>query len=199
METRRMRRIRVYVAAFAAMLLPAGCSQPPMPRPYAYFRIDLPEHAYTRCDVFSHCEFDMSAYAVANRREEQWAGKYDEWYNLDYPSLNGTIHLSYKKITPETFQTVSEESYTLAYKHTIRADAIEESLYANDTARAFGILYEMSGNAASPVQFFISDSIRHFIRGALYFNALPNPDSIAPVSTYVEQDIIRLIESLEWK
>ena len=75
METRRMRRIRVYITALAAILLQAGCSQPPMPRPYAYFRIDLPEHAYTRCDVFSHCEFDMSAYAVANRREEQWAGK----------------------------------------------------------------------------------------------------------------------------
>jgi gliding motility-associated lipoprotein GldD len=187
----------IYVCLVLTTLLTA-CSDTPVPRPYAYFRIDLPEHDYRRTTVFSNCTFDISRYAVIKKSEERWAGEFDEWYNIWYPRFDGTIHLSYKKITPDMFQDISEESRTLAYKHTIRADAISESMFLNDTTRTYGILYEMTGSAASPCQFFISDSTNNFIRGALYFNVSPNPDSIAPVSVYVEQDIIRMIESLKW-
>lgn len=176
-----------------------NCSENYLPKPYGYFRIDLPSHQYNHIDSIGPYSTEISEYCHPSHTDDSWATNADNWVNLEYPKLNATLHLSYKKIDISNFQTVSEESRTLAYKHTVRADAIAESYFANDTTRTYGILYEMKGNAASPVQFFITDSTKNFLRGALYFNNLPNADSIAPVSIYVEQDIIHLIEKLKWK
>jgi gliding motility-associated lipoprotein GldD len=61
------------------------------------------------------------------------------------------------------------------------------------------VLFEIKGNAATPYQFFATDSTTHFLRGSLYFNVYPNKDSLAPVVDFVKKDIFRLIETLEWK
>ncbi len=178
----------------------AGCAPTPQPKPYGYFRIALPDHEYVLNDTLGNYTTEVSKHCVSvESRDISWATNADQWVNLHYPEINATIHLSYKKITPQMFKVVSEESRTLAYKHTIRADAIIEQFYANDTTRTYGILYQMEGNAASTTQFFLTDSSRHFLRGSVYFNAIPNSDSIAPVSAYIEQDVIHLIESLRWK
>ena len=83
---------------------------------------------------------------------------------------------------------VAEDSRTMAYKHTIKADAIMETLYSNDTSRVHGILYEIKGNAASSLQFWVTDSSRNFIRGSLYFNVEPNKDSLAPVISFFKEE-----------
>jgi gliding motility-associated lipoprotein GldD len=98
------------------------------------------------------------------------------------------------------FQQLSEEARMLVYKpHTVKADAISESLYQSAERDVYGILYELKGNTASNVQFVVSDSVTHFLRGALYFNSNPNKDSIAPVVNYINEDIIRLVETLRWE
>ena len=99
----------------------------------------------------------------------------------------------------DSFIVVTEDSRRLAYKHTIKANSIIENYYENDTTKVYGVLFKISGNAASPVQFFITDSVKNFLRGALYFNNIPNYDSIMPVADYVQEDIERLIESMHWK
>jgi gliding motility-associated lipoprotein GldD len=93
----------------------------------------------------------------------------------------------------------TEDSRALAYKHTIKADAINETVYTNPGHRVYGILYDIKGNAASSLQFYLTDSVRHFLRGSLYFNVEPNKDSLAPVIAYFREDIVHLIESFEWK
>ena len=170
-----------------------SCGNNVNPKPYEYFRIDLPEHEYSRVEQKEY-NFDMSKYAEIS----PYVGE-TEGINIDYNSINGRIHLSYLPIDVDTFQVVSEECRTLAYKHSIKANAIIENYYANDTTKVYGVLYKITGNAASPVQFFITDSTKHFLRGALYFNNLPNYDSISPVADYINQDILRLIETLHWK
>jgi len=170
-----------------------SCGKRINPKPYEYFRIDLPEHEYLRAEQNEY-SFEMSKYAQFSPYEGETKG-----INIDYNTINGRIHLSYLRIDVDTFAVVSEECRTLAYKHTIKANAIIENYYANDTTKVYGVLYKITGNAASPVQFFITDSVKHFLRGALYFNNLPNYDSIAPVADYVNQDIIHLIETLKWK
>ena len=73
------------------------------------------------------------------------------------------------------------------------AEAITEQPYGNPEHKVYGILYDIKGDAASPIQFMLTDSVHHVLRGALYFDAVPNKDSIAPVLNYVRKDIIRML------
>jgi len=111
--------------------------------------------------------------------------------------LKGKIHLSYKTIH-NNFNELMEDSRRLAYKHTIKADAINEQMFIDDEKHVFGILYDIQGDAASSIQFFATDSTTHFLRGSLYFNVIPNKDSLAPVVSFVKKDIIKLMETLSW-
>ncbi len=90
-----------------------------------------------------------------------------------------------------------EDARGLAYKHTVKADAIEETIFQRPGSM-YGVLYDIGGSAASSVQFFISDSSRHFMRGALYFNSSPQPDSLAPVIGFLRADMIRMMETVKW-
>ena len=177
----------------------AGCGKKAQPKPSGYFRIDLPEREYVVDSELGPYSVERSAHSHLDKSDNTHATDADEWINVVYPSINAKIHLSYKRIDKSTFQKVVEECHSLAYKHTVRADAIQESYYGNDTTRVYGILYEMKGNAASPSQFYVTDSVRNFLRGSLYFNHTPNADSIAPAANYVLQDMIHMIETLEWR
>lgn len=177
-------------------LLLVSCSNY-TPKPYAYFRIDLPKHEYSQFDSsYPPINFDYSTLAKISAREA--ANEQEQYLDIVYGGFNGKIYCSYKKIEGD-FRQLSEDSRNLVYKHTVRADAIIEKPYANPEANVYGILYEITGNAATPVQFILTDSAKHFLRGALYFNAVPNADSIAPVSAFIEKDLMRLVETLRWK
>lgn len=92
-----------------------------------------------------------------------------------------------------------EDSYTLTYNHTIKADAICETPFVNDEENVYGLLYDLKGNTATAVQFYMTDSAIHFMRGSLYFYASPNEDSLAPLIKFFRDDIVHLIETLRWK
>ena len=92
----------------------------------------------------------------------------------------------------------SSDLRTLVYKHSVKADAINETVYSKP-GESYGVLYDIKGNAASPTQFFITDSTKNFIRGALYFNMPPQPDSLEPVINFIRQDIVEIMESVQWK
>lgn len=186
------------IAILFVCVLLAGCGKKAQPKPYGYFRIDIPEHEYVEVRNLGPYTIEKSVHCQPDKTDKTHATASDEWINLHYPTLNAKIHLSYKRIDKETFQQVTEESHSLAYKHTVRADAIQESYYGNDTTKVYGILYEMKGNAASPAQFYVTDSVHNFLRGSLYFSHTPNADSIAPAANYVLQDMIHLIETLHW-
>lgn len=186
------------IAILFVCVLLAGCNKKAQPKPYGYFRIDIPEHEYVEVSNLGPYTIEKSVHCQPDKTDKTHATASDEWINLHYPTLNAKIHLSYKRIDKETFQQVTEESHSLAYKHTVRADAIQESYYGNDTTKVYGILYEMKGNAASPAQFYVTDSVHNFLRGSLYFSHTPNADSIAPAANYVLQDMIHLIETLHW-
>lgn len=172
-----------------------SCGKKATPKPYEYFRIDLPPHQYKLIDNLEDISFEISEYGQIS----DYKGGDVKGYNVDYPSLNGRIHLTYMPLNLDSFIAVTEDSRRLAYKHTIKANSIIENYYENDTTKVYGVLFKISGNAASPVQFFITDSTKNFLRGALYFNNLPNYDSIMPVADYVQEDIVRLIETVRWK
>jgi len=173
-----------------------SCKKNYTPKPRGYFRIDLPEKKYTKFDTSFPYTFDYPIYTNIKEDHSRLTEKY--WINIEYPYLNGKIHVSYKNINNNIDQ-ILEDTRKLAYKHAIKADAINEKLFQKPEKSVYGILYEIEGNAASSMQFFLTDSTNHYLRGALYFNTEPNKDSLAPVLEFVKEDIIRLIETLEWK
>ncbi|MFW5915933.1 MAG: gliding motility lipoprotein GldD [Bacteroidota bacterium] len=166
------------------------------PRPRGYFRIELPEKAYEPLELNCDYTFEYPVYSKIIRDPE---GVGEEcWINIHYPRFNGDIHISYKSME-DSFKTYVEDARELAYKHTIKAEAIQEERYTDKERNVYGIFYNLEGNVASPVQFFVTDSTKHFLRGSLYFRTEPNQDSLAPVIQFVKKDIRHLIETLEWK
>ena len=188
-----------FVFSLTLIALPAlfyGCGDAPTPRPYGYFRVDLPAHRYIRFDsVGLPYTFDKSASATVIPRAAKGE---NYWIDISYKTLNANIYGSYKPVKSDLYNLL-EDTRSIVYKHDVRADAITETPFENRNKRVFGILYDLSGNTASPVQFIVTDSTRHFFRGALYFENVPNKDSIAPMAEYVREDIVRMIESFEWK
>jgi gliding motility-associated lipoprotein GldD len=117
-----------------------------------------------------------------------------------YPTLNGRLHLSYFKIeNQKMLGSLIEDSRRLVFKHTVKAEGIQESKISNNQSKVYGLFYDIEGNAASSIQFFVTDSTNNFLRGALYFYAEPQADSIAPVLEFVKKDIMVMLESFKWK
>jgi gliding motility-associated lipoprotein GldD len=166
------------------------------PKPRGYFRIDLPKKKYEKLEINCPYKFQYPAYTKIVK-DPGGIGK-DCWINIHYTQFDGDIHISYKQIN-NNLKTYVEDARNLAYKHTIKAEAIREKLYEDTQRDVYGILYELKGNVASPAQFFVTDSSRHFLRGSLYFRTEPNKDSLAPVTKFVKKDIEHLIETLHWK
>lgn len=165
------------------------------PKPYAYMRIDLPTRKYQDLKTGYPFSFSYSKHAYIEQDKAYDAEKY--WINVVYPSINAKIHLSYKDVT-NNFAAYSDDSHKLAYKHYIKAEAINEKGYTNKKDNVYGIVYNIKGNTASSIQFFVTDSTKHFLRGSLYFNCKPNKDSLAPFIQYMHTDIKHMIESFKW-
>lgn len=161
------------------LLLASGCKDQYTPKPYGYFRIDFPEKQWVASpDTLPYC-FEQSAQAILEADPDKQAEP--GWMNLSYPQYNAKLHLSYKEINNDTaLNHYLEDCHHLAYTHTIKAESINEKYFKN--REIFGLIYYIEGNTASSTQFFITDSTRHFLRGALYFNQHPDKDSLAPVS-----------------
>jgi len=185
------------IPVIALMLLALMCCKPHYtPKPAGYLRIDFPEKAYQIYNTSCPYTFEYPLYGKITAD----SSKISElcWINIEFPGFGGKIHISYKQVN-NNVNTFIEDSRTLAYKHTVKADAISETLYTNDEKRVFGLLYQIKGDAASSVQFYLTDSTKHFLRGSLYFNVQPNADSLAPVIDFFKEDVMHLIETLEWK
>ncbi len=173
-----------------------GCGKSSIPRPYGYFRVDLPKHAYRTIDTLGlPYRFDLPKNAKLISRDAH-GEKY--WVDIYYPKLNASIYCSFKPVKGNLINLL-EDTRKIVYKHSVRADGIGEKVFSHPEKNVHGILYDLAGNTASSVQFILTDSTQHFFRGALYFNNVPNKDSIAPMSNYIREDVVRIMESFEWK
>jgi gliding motility-associated lipoprotein GldD len=182
-------KIKFLLIGLIAIL--SSCSKNYSPKPLGYFRIDLSEKEY---QIFhSNCSYQF----LSPKDVKIINGKNNCWYNIYYPSHDATIYLTYKMLD-SNLASVVEESHKLAYDHAVRSDGIIEKVYVNEKEQVYGVLYDIHGNSASNLQFFVTDSTSHFLRGSLYFNTIPNSDSLQPVKDYIKEDLQTLIESLKW-
>ena len=173
-----------------------SCKETFSPKPRGYFRIDFPAKEYQLFDSTCPYSFEYPKYAKIEANTSKTAEPC--WIDISFPHYKCKIYLSYKSLNQNLSQ-VTEDSHELAYKHTIKADAIDEYLVNDPSRKVYGIVYDISGNAASSVQFHLTDSLRHFLRGSLYFETRPNKDSLAPAIAFFRKDIDKLISTLKWK
>lgn len=174
-----------------------ACKQNYTPKPRGYFRINLPKKVYktTEKKMGLPYSFEYPKYSFLQKKTA--LPKTNYWFNIVFPKLNAKIYLSYKSVN-KNIDNLTKDAREFVYKHTVKADAIVETPYENKDKKVYGLLYEIKGDAASNIQFYLTDSTKHFLRGALYFNNLPNKDSLAPVVDFIRKDILHLIETVKW-
>ena len=187
-------KLCIYILLFACFI--SACGSKGTPKPRGYFRIDFPEKKYQVYD--STCPFSFEYPAYSNIVKDMDKNAEPCFMNIEFAQYNGKIHLSYKDVK-KNIATFIDDAHTLAYKHTIKADGILEDTIFRPNRKVYGLIYDIKGNAASSVQFYVTDSVKHFLRGSLYFNTVPNKDSLAPAINFFRKDILHLIETLKWK
>lgn len=188
----------VYTIVVVAML---ACNSPYVPRQEGYFRIDFPEKKYVEFNEAGYpYTFEYPAYGniVKDSLFFDSTAENPYWINIHFPQFDGRIYISYKNIGRYQFQQLINDAYKMTGKHTIKASGINDSVM-HPASNVSGTFFQVEGNVATASQFFLTDSTRHFLRGALYFDATPNEDSLRPVNEFLTADMKHLINTFRWK
>lgn len=188
---------------FIFLIAAFGCKEIAVPKPRGHFRIDMPQRQYvqynnqTEKNIKIPLAFEYPVYGQITFPQQK--GSDPGWFNIEFPNYKARLYLTYKKVNND-LDSLLEQSYNLNVKnHVSKADAIKEQVISNKENKVYGILYDLKGNTASAVEFYVTDSVNHYLRGSLYFASEPNADSLAPVIDFFREDIMHLIETLKWK
>ncbi|MFN8308832.1 MAG: hypothetical protein U0T73_02615 [Chitinophagales bacterium] len=196
-----MKNVFSIIAVLALLFLFSGCHGDYVPKSKAYPRVIFPEKKFDEYDNGS-CPFAFRkpVYAQVYRDSVYMGRPITEpcWLNISFPDFNATVNLTYKSIAPGMFVQLLEDAHKLSFKHSKKANFIDESLIRNKNGVS-GLYYEVGGEAASNVQFFLTDSTHHFVRGSLYFYNEPNADSMAPILSFVKADLDTILGTFRWK
>ena len=168
-----------------------ACASDVQPKPKGYLRLEYPKAEYLTFEELSDFSFEYNS-------NEQIKVRSQITPRLVYHEMKATLYINYVSIE-NNLDSLLNDAYKLPYKHVSKAESIPEKVFINDQSRVYGTLFSVVGNAASQHQFFLTDSTHHFLVGSLYFYARPNFDSIYPATVYLQKDIVRLMETLNWK
>jgi len=189
---------------FVIVILVDACGEdiPLTPKPRGYPKVHYPEKAYQSFDAgFCHFTFQYPVYAEI----EQDTNFLNEapvdpcWFDVYMPAFNSRIHCSYYPIGPyKSLDRLKQDAFEMADWHNKRANYIDEIRIERPEDEVYGFAFEIEGPAASSFQFYLTDSTDHFLRGALYFRAKAEPDSLAPITSFVKEDVRYLINTFQW-
>lgn len=180
---------QVYIAFLGCgLFISCGDTQP---KPNSYLRLEYPEATYERTST--DCTFTYDKNTLASIQDNEGCQ-----FKIVYPGMSASIYMDYKPIENNLMHLL-EDAQKLTYNHTIKAEEIIEHPFVNPDKKVYGMFYNVTGDAATNIQFYATDSVKNFVVGTLYFYTKPNYDSIYPATKYVEKDMIRLMESIEWK
>ncbi len=179
-----------------------SCGEDDVPKPKAFLRLQYPETKYKGVqlpDTEVRFQVNTLVDGVTFKAIPSTTKSYG--INLEYSPLKATVFLTYKAVAgrPEYLRAFLRDAQKLTFEHTKKADEIPAYPYEDANRKVYGVLSEVKGNVASPLQFYVTDSLNHFLTGSLYFNAKPNYDSILPAINYVQKDLRHIMESLAWE
>ena len=180
-----------YIALSILAVLTFSCGGDALPKPQGFLSLEYPIPKYQ--PILNSCAYSFDKNSLGTVRYKK-----DCSAVIDYPLLDGSLFLTYRPVTGN-IDTLLKDAQKLTYEHVVKADDIIEEKYINKTQNAYGMFYDVRGNAASQSQFYVTDSVSHFITGSIYFNVKPNYDSIYPAAAYLKNDIRHLMETINWK
>ena len=214
------RQLFSYLIIILAFSILAGCNSTYTSKKKGYFKIDLPEHGYTAFNnpAFPYAfEYPVYASIIQDSTYFDSSPENPYWINIDFPALHARVFLSYKIIGGKAYYKIKQadgsykdstginqfdrmvnDAFNLTNKNEALASSIKDSIIHTKN-NISGIFFKVGGNAATARQFFLSDTTRHFLRGALYFDATPNADSLRPVQDFLQKDLEHMINSFQWK
>ncbi len=184
-------RVQFYLFFISCCAIFISCDSDVLPKPEAFLSLEYPKADYIK--IASDCNYGFEKNDIGIVRFKDNCSAI-----VDYPALDGTLFLTYRKVN-DNINSLLRDAQKLTYEHVIKADDIIEEKYVNELQGVYGMFYDVRGNAASQSQFYVTDSIQHFITGSIYFNAKPNYDSIYPAAVYLKNDIRHLMETISWK
>ncbi len=168
-----------------------SCKEDVLPKPKAYLSLEYPEKSYQKLNIKRPYTFNVL-------KNTKIIDDKNNWLKIKYPDLKASIDITYRPVN-NNIKELLTEAEKLVFKHAVKAEQIIPKDFINPEKRTFGSLYEITGNAASHLQFHVTDSTNNFIKGSLYFYAKPNYDSILPAVAYIKEDVLQIIETLSWK
>lgn len=182
--------------ALASLL---GCEDPPVPKPRGYHRIEFPVFEYASYTHPCGVSFEVPVYGKIERIERGAPEAGICWFNCAVPRFSAKLHCTLIPLADEgQFTSLVEDAHQMVFSHEMKAAGIRTQQFDFPERHVSGVLYNLQGPVASSIQFFATDSTAHFLRGSLYFDHAPNPDSLKPSLAHIEQDIVHLIETLTW-
>ncbi len=210
-----------YLVSIFLVIIALACNSDYQPKPKGYFDISLPkDRSYTAFNDVRYpysFEYPTDAKIVKDSTFFEPSPKNEFWINIDYPKYNCKIYFSYNNVTGKSFykkkdaagnyidslgensfDKLRNDAFNLTAKHMSKSSEIPNELIKTPKGIG-GIMFKVGGNAASPIQFFLTDTTRHFLRGALYYDASPNADSTKPITDFIFKDLQHVINSFDWK
>lgn len=184
---------------FLAVIGLVSCKKETIPKPKGLLRLEYPNPKYKKIDIQLPFVFEKNQLSSTIKNIKASQDNSTLGLEVNYPSLKGTIYLTYKKIEGSNLNLYLKDAQNITQTHTVKADEIFETPYLNSNHKVYGMFYEVGGNAASQSQFYVTDSINHFITGSLYFYAKPNYDSILPAADYLKKDVQHIMETIRWR
>lgn len=199
-----LKQFKTSIIIISSIIGFVACEDNYVPKPKAYLRLDYPKPVYKRYLPDSRVPFSFDKNQLSKKvavKKLRQSSTESYAVNIEYPQLKGTVYITYKALNgkKENLTTFLRDAQNFTQKHTVKADEILEQLFEDDKRKTYGMFYEVGGNAASQSQFYITDSLNHFITGSLYFYAKPNYDSILPAAAYLKNDIRKIMETVEWR
>ncbi|CAM3571897.1 gliding motility-associated lipoprotein GldD [Flavobacterium saliperosum S13] len=184
----------VFLLGVFVSLAAMSCKEEAVPKPKSHLRLDYPVAKYSAfSNTSGNCSFSFDI-----NESSKVTMKQDCSMEIQYPKMKATIYLNYKPVNNNIDQLL-RDAQKLTYEHVVKADDIAEQPFVNPQHKAYGMFYQVGGNAATNAQFYVTDSTRHFLVGSVYFYAKPNYDSILPAAAYIKNDMRKIMESVKWK
>jgi len=166
------------------------------PKPRAFYSLSFPEKKYKAYETDCPFTFEIPSYANVEPSKDKSAAPC--WLNVKYPLFKAQLYLSYGEVKNNLAKYLAD-ARELAVRHQVKASGLEQQVILRDSAKVFGLLYDIEGNTATALQFYMTDSTKNFLRGSLYFNCRPNIDSLKIVIDYLRQDVLHMIQTFKWK
>lgn len=180
------------VLILLALICFASCKDEVIVKPSAMIRLEYPTPVYHEISTDCPYAFEKNSQAVLQKKKNCWM-------NLEYPDMMATVYLTYQQIRNNNLDSLLRDAQKLTYDHTIKAETILEQPRVDSVNRVFGMFYMINGDAATQSQFYVTDSLDHFITGSLYFESKPNFDSLYPAVIYLREDIRHIMETIHWR